>query len=82
MLLAKGPEAAVADGDIDLIQYPKLKHAHDLYLASTIKHVELDKLDNYWIVGTTGTGKSSGARARWTDYYNKPLNKWWCSYTG
>jgi len=33
-------------------------------------------------VGTPGTGKSRSARTRWPGLYNKPLNKWWCSYQG
>lgn len=38
------------------------------------------ELDNYWIWGPSGCGKSSSARQRFPDFFNKPLNKWWCGY--
>lgn len=82
LLLAKGAAQAVADGDIPLLQLPKLKHAIDLYHQLTTKPADLDQLDNYWFYGDPGTGKSRGARVRWTGLYNKPLNKWWCDYSG
>ena len=53
-----------------------------LYKSVTEKPSPLDKLDNYWYLGPTGTGKSRAVRARWPNLYNKPLNKWWCSYQG
>lgn len=82
LLIMKGAAQAVADGDVPLLQLPKLKHAIDLYHQLTDKPVELDKLDNYWFYGAPGTGKSRGARDKWPGLYNKPLNKWWCDYTG
>ncbi len=82
LLLEKGAAQAVADGDIPLLQLPKIKHAIDLYKQLTSKPSDLDELDNYWIHGPPGTGKSRGARTRWSNIYNKPLNKWWCDYAG
>lgn len=82
MLLDKSPAQAVADGDIPLMQLPKLKLAIDLYHSLATVPTNLDSLDNYWFYGAPGTGKSRGARARWPGIYNKPLNKWWCDYTG
>lgn len=79
-LIEKGVVAAVDDGDIALIQIPKLKHALDLYQSLKAKPQDLPKLDNYWFYGDPGTGKSRGARTRWPTLYNKPLNKWWCDY--
>ena len=38
-------------------------------------------LDNYWIVGAPGLGKSRTVRARWPNLFNKPCNKWWDGYT-
>lgn len=80
MLLEKGAAAAVTDGDIPIMQLPKLKLAIDLYNSITAKPSDLDALDNYWLYGPPGTGKSRGARTRWPGLYNKPLNKWWCEY--
>lgn len=54
----------------------------DLLKSVTHKPSDLDKLDNYWICGPTGTGKSLGVRNKFPGLYNKPLNKWWCSYAG
>lgn len=82
MLLAKGAIAAVDDGDIPLLQLPKLKHALDLYNQLASKPNDLPELDNYWLYGAPGTGKSRAARERWPSLYNKPLNKWWCDYSG
>ncbi len=43
---------------------------------------DLDKKDNYWIVAPSGFGKSTYARKRWPDFYDKPPNKWWTGYKG
>jgi len=82
LLLAKGAEQAVKDGDVRLIDYPKLKHAIDLLNATTAQHADLACLDNEWIVGPAGHGKSHFARATNASHYDKPLNKWWDDYTG
>lgn len=82
MLLEKGAEAAVRDGDIGLMDYAKLKHNIELYKSVTIKLDELPQLDNEWIYGPPGTGKSRMARDQNPDHYDKPLNKWWDDYKG
>jgi len=80
MLVSKGAEQAVRDGDIAIEQYPKLKHAIDLFNAVTSRTSDLETLDNYWLCGPPGTGKSHRARADYPEYYDKPLNKWWDDY--
>lgn len=82
LLISKGAEQAVRDGDIKIEDYAKLKHNLDLYAATTSKLADLDGLDNYWIVGAPGTGKSHYARAAFGTHYDKPLNKWWDDYKG
>ena len=42
----------------------------------------LDKLDNEWIYGATGLGKSSNARMENPGCYIKSHNKWWLGYKG
>lgn len=41
----------------------------------------IDELDNIWIYGATGIGKSRWAFQHYPDAYRKPLNKWWDHYT-
>lgn len=82
MLLQKGAEQAVKDGDISIQDYPKYKHAIDLFNATANKHTDLTCLDNEWIVGKPGVGKSHYARAKNPEHYDKPLNKWWDDYKG
>ena len=82
LLISKGAEQAVADGDICITNYAKLKHNIDLYKSITDKHANLDVLDNEWVYGPPGTGKSRGAREENPDHYDKPINKWWDDYKG
>lgn len=42
----------------------------------------LPSLENYWIWGDSGVGKSRGVRERYPGIYPKPLNKWWDCYSG
>ncbi len=83
MLLEKGAEQAVEDGDIAIKEYPKVKAALDLYRLVTTKHPDLEKLDNHWIHGEPGVGKSKMARERWPNHYNKsPDDNWFTGYNG
>ncbi len=82
MLIAKGVVAAVDDGDIPLINLPKLKLALDMYKSLKTVPKDLSVLDNHWYHGVSGTGKSSTARRIFPNFYNKPNNKWWCTYQG
>lgn len=83
MLIAKGAEAALEDGDIGLKDYAKFKQAIELY-KTTKAHVDtLDSLDNYWFYGASGVGKSRMCRARWPGCYIKsPETEWWTGYNG
>lgn len=44
------------------------------------KPADLKSLDNYWIYGETGNGKSRFARKKWVKIYDKGPNKWWIGY--
>lgn len=37
-------------------------------------------LDNHWVCGPTGMGKSRGTKLRYPDHYPKNANKWWDGY--
>ena len=41
---------------------------------------ELDSLDNLWIVGEHGTGKSTWVHRTYPGAYKKGFSKWWCGY--
>lgn len=43
---------------------------------------DLDVLENYWVWGPTGVGKSRAVRDHFKVIYNKPRNKWWDGYKG
>lgn len=80
MLIEKGIVQAVLDGDVAVKDIVRVKHGIDLFKSMAVATRKSVELDNYWIWGPPGTGKSFGARSRWPGLYNKPLNKWWCSY--
>lgn len=65
--------------DLYLRHYGTLKRIgmdHPEHVAS------LDKLDNEWIWGVPGIGKSRLARQENPMFYLKPHNKWWLGYQG
>jgi len=83
----KAARAAAEAGKLDEIP-------DDIYmrLYSTIKKIATDHLptppdndvlENVWICGPTGCGKSRGVRALYPDAYNKdPKTRWWDGYKG
>ncbi len=46
-----------------------------------VKPADLKVKANYWIVAPTQFGKSTYARKRWPDYFDKAPNKWWIGYS-
>lgn len=84
---ADARSAAVA-GDLDKVDdqifvchYGNIRKIASDFTRST---TWLDKMQNFWLHGVPGSGKSHMARTRWTEEYGVPyvkmLNKWWDGY--
>lgn len=80
-LIEMGAEKAVEAGIIDITDYAKVKSNIDLYKNCTAEHKSLDTLDNYWIWGKPGIGKTSHVIKETNDkYYEKDKSKYWNGY--
>lgn len=77
--LAKNDRIEEIPGDIYIRFYETLKRIRDD--AKSLPQT-LDCLDNYWIYGFTGVGKSMGVRKIWPNHYPKMKNKWFDGYKG
>lgn len=80
-LLKVGAERAVDDGLIHLKDYQRVKSAIDLYNNCTKSISQLDKLDNFWIYGPPGSGKTSHVLSLGARIYEKDKSKYWNGYT-
>jgi len=71
----------VAEGIIGVGEYKRFKISTDLYKSVVAKVSDLSELDNEWIFGDPGVGKSRYARQQ-GEHYSKSANKWWDGYSG
>jgi hypothetical protein len=68
--------------DIPTHMYVKSRNAwHGIYEDASQAKDCISELNNLWIVGTTGIGKSRWAFEHFPDAYRKPNNKWWDHYS-
>ncbi len=79
LLLDKGAEQAVFDGDIPISNYLKVKNNIEALRASMDKEaLDLKEPNSWWFWGPPGCGKSTAARIKCPAAYHKNCNKWWC----
>ena len=81
-IIEKGIVHAVDEGIIRLDNVTKVAQGLELYKLMKEAPKELERLENFWYWGPTGTGKSSGARKKFPNSYIKSHNKWWDGYNG
>lgn len=78
LVLSEGPASLVASGELSIERYPKVLAAANLYKLHTAKPEPLPRLDNFWIHGEPGCGKTSHVQAHRP--YPKNFTKWWDGY--
>lgn len=67
------------DPDIYIRMYRTLKEIAKDHMVDV---ASIDTLDNMWICGPTGCGKTSGVLTEHPGAYLKTANKWWDGYQG
>jgi hypothetical protein len=77
--LAKKGELEEIDADVRIKHYRTLKEINKDFMT---KPADLTELDNHWIWGAPGLGKSRSARILYPNAYFKAGNKWWDGYQG
>lgn len=74
---------ALEDSQIMICHYKTLESIRFAYSATAVPST-IATLENYWIVGATGIGKSRFAHefcaSKGAYYVKNPTNKWWCQY--
>lgn len=82
-LMAGKPLHEMVDEKPTLIfGYSRLKQDVQAYMLDKFKPEPLDRVCGVWIAGPGGAGKTTIARTRFGDYYDKGKNKWWDGYIG
>jgi hypothetical protein len=77
--LAKEGKIEEIEAGLRVTYYNTLKRIAKDYMAPPSDN---DTLENYWVWGPTGTGKSRSVRAEYgDDLYAKSCNKWWDGYS-
>jgi len=80
-IIDMGAEKALEAGHISIKDYGKVKGNIDLYKNCTQRPDELQSLDNEWIYGKPGVGKTKGVIDKYPGFYDKDKSKYWNGYT-
>jgi len=78
--------ASAKTGDLDAIPADLRIRYHSTFkkiaLENKPKTLTLDRLDNEWIWGPSGVGKSRSVHEKYPDAFLKNKTKWWDHYEG
>jgi len=77
--LCKAGKVEEVDADIYMRMYRTCKEIAKDHMPAV---ESIDELNNEWIWGTSGVGKTRGVLARFPGAYLKTCNKWWDGYQG
>lgn len=61
---------------------PECIKTYEYIYRKNLVVVDRADLDNLWIVGVSGSGKSRYVRETYSVFYSKPMSKWWDGYAG
>lgn len=69
-------------GDFEKLPISLIKTAEYIHVKYGAVPSDRLVLDNKWIWGASGCGKSRHVRSTYDEFYSKPMSKWWDGYDG
>ena len=69
-------------GEFEKLPLSMIRTAEYVHAKYGPKPVDRAELDNKWIWGESGVGKSKYVRDTHSVFYSKPMSKWWDGYNG
>lgn len=78
----KAQWALAKDGKFEELPPASIKTYEYIHAKYGPPPADRETLDNVWIWGATGVGKSRSVREENKSFYSKPMSKWWDGYSG